>query len=155
MHAPNLATLIPGATSPLDPELPTPTPHDEPLTLFPSSFKPAPKKDASANLLPGEPPAFLATSLQTQEALSSQLADMAVQLRRNAEHFGTALEKDKGVVELVQEKLEQNLGSMVANRGNLKTVAAKSGGTTWLVFISVMVVTIAWVMMMLLIRLTR
>ncbi|KAH7108348.1 hypothetical protein BKA62DRAFT_681899, partial [Auriculariales sp. MPI-PUGE-AT-0066] len=74
--------------------LPTPTPHDEPLALFPSTPNP-PQPKLDRNLLPAEPPAFLSTSLQTQDHLSAQLAEMATLLKRGAEQFGSALEKDK------------------------------------------------------------
>ncbi|EJD52487.1 hypothetical protein AURDEDRAFT_181078 [Auricularia subglabra TFB-10046 SS5] len=153
------ATLIPSDTTAtatlvnLTDALPSPQDIDEPLALLPAA--PAPAAPAPASLLPANKPTFLSTSLQTQEALGDELARMARQLRANAEHFSGKLAEDKAVLEGTQEKIEGNLGSMVAQRDRLKDYSATGRSTTWLVFISVVVVLIAWVFMLFLIRFTR
>lgn len=80
---------------------------------------------------------------------------MATQLRRNAEHFSGALAQDKAVMEGAEEKIEFNLGGMVAQRERLRDYSYKGRSTTWLVFISVIVVVISWILMLFLIRFTR
>ena len=96
----------------------------------------------------------LQTSTALHEELSNQLAQMAVQLRRNAEQFNEALAKDEGVLKATQEKLERNYDEVAKERVRLRDHSAKSRGTTWLVFISILVVVIAFFMMFLLIRIT-
>ena len=103
--------------------------------------------DASAS-------SFLTTSLQTQEELSAQLAQMATRLKLNAVHFTEALEKDKAVLEGAEKKLESNFTQMKTQRSRLGVYSSKSGGTTWRVFISIIVVAVTWVVMFLTIRLT-
>jgi Membrane fusion protein Use1 len=97
---------------------------------------------------------FLTTSLQTQEELSRQLAQMATQLRRNAEHFTEALAQDRAVMEGAEEKLEGNLTRIGTERSRLKVHSGKSGSTTWLVLGAILVVVIAWIIMFLVIRVT-
>ena len=80
---------------------------------------------------------------------------MATQFRRNVEHFGTALAQDKAVLDSVGKKLDVNYGFMTAQRTKLKDYSVKGKGTTWLVFLSVIIVAVAWVAMMFLIRITR
>lgn len=98
--------------------------------------------------------AYIATSLQTQEDLSLQLAEMAKQLKLNALHFTNALEKDRAVVQDAEEKLEGNLTKVKAQRSRLLVHSGKSGKTTWLVLGSMVVVLIAWVLLFLVIRIT-
>ncbi|KAF8342054.1 uncharacterized protein EI90DRAFT_3150204 [Cantharellus anzutake] len=97
---------------------------------------------------------FLATSLQTQEELSAQLAQMAARLKLNTMHFTEALEKDKAVLEGAEMKLQGNFTRMKAERSRLGAYSSKSGGTTWIVFFSIIVVAIAWAVMFVIIRLT-
>lgn len=99
-------------------------------------------------------PEFLTTSRQTQEEIAQRLADMATQLRRNAQHFATALEDDKDALAEVDTNLDTNLTFMQKTRGRLGTYSSKSRGTTWLVFLSILVVFVAWVVMFFVIRLT-
>jgi len=79
---------------------------------------------------------------------------MAVQLRRNATHFSDSLVKDKTVVETMQEKLEGNFELMQKERTRLRDFRGKSGGTTCLVIMSVIVVVIAFIVMVFVIRVT-
>lgn len=97
---------------------------------------------------------FLTASLQTQEELSNQLAQMAKQLKLNAIHFTNSLEKDRGVVENAEEKLEGNLTRLKSSRGKLLEFSGKSGKTTWLVLGAMIVVVIGWILMFLVIRIT-
>ncbi|KIY53961.1 hypothetical protein FISHEDRAFT_63174 [Fistulina hepatica ATCC 64428] len=99
-------------------------------------------------------PRFMQNSKAIQDELSEQLAQMAVQLRKNAEYFSESLEKDKAVVAATQEKLETNLDVMTKTRVRLRDRRSKSGSTTCLVLFSVFVVIILFVFMVYLIRLT-
>lgn len=124
------------------------TPATPPSLPRPSPLSnPRPKSES-------EPSAHLATSLQTQEELSLQLAQMASQLKLNALHFTEALAKDKAVMEGAEEKLEGNLTRLKGERSRLKEHSGKSSGTTWMVLGAILVVCIAWVLMFLVIRIT-
>lgn len=79
---------------------------------------------------------------------------MATQLRRNVTHFSDSLVKDKSVVEAMQEKLEGNFEFMKKERIRLRDFRGKSGGTTCLVITSILVVLIAFMLMVLVIRVT-
>ncbi|KZV88326.1 hypothetical protein EXIGLDRAFT_722781 [Exidia glandulosa HHB12029] len=153
------ATLIPSDGGIEKDVLPSSPPHDidEPLALLPPANTSSSKAHITTptTLLPSTTPAFLSTSLQTQDALGAELARMATQLRRNAEHFSGALANDKSVLEGAETKLEENLGGMVAQRERLRDYSYKGRSTTWLVFISVIVVIISWIFMLFLIRFTR
>ena len=93
-------------------------------------------------------------SAALQEELSAQLAQMATQLKRNAIHFASALEKDKAVVQETQEKLERNYDVMSKERVRLRDHHSKSWGTTWITILSLVVVLIGFVMTFLVIRIT-
>ena len=99
-------------------------------------------------------PEFLTTSRQTQDDISERLAEMAAQLRRNAQTFSEALEDDKEAVAEADIKLDSNLTLMQKERGRLGTYSSKSKGTTWIVIASILVVAVAWVIMFVVIRLT-
>lgn len=101
-----------------------------------------------------DPPAFLTTSLETQEELAEQLAQMGHQLKLNALHFANSLAKEKGVIEGASEKLETNLGSMTKERVRLRDHSAKSGWTTWMWLGVILSVIIAWIGMFFVIRIT-
>jgi hypothetical protein len=98
---------------------------------------------------------FLQNSNTLHHDLSEQLAQMAVQLKRNALHFSETLEKDKAIVEETQQKLEGNFDVMQKERIRLRDHRGKSGSTTWLVVAIVLAVALLFVMTVLLIRLTR
>lgn len=99
-------------------------------------------------------PAILQNSRAVQEELSEQLALMARQLRRNATHFSDSLAKDKVVVDAMQEKLEGNFDLLKKERIRLRDFRGKSGGTTCLVIMSVIIVVIAFILMVFVIRVT-
>ncbi|KAL5523724.1 hypothetical protein ACEPAG_7897 [Sanghuangporus baumii] len=96
----------------------------------------------------------LETSTALHEDLSKQLAQMATQLRRNAEQFSETLAKDTGVVNAAQEKIERNYDEVSKERIRLRDHSAKSSGTTCLTFMAIIVVIIAFFMTYLIIRVT-
>lgn len=83
------------------------------------------------------------------------MAEMATQLKKNAQFFGKALEDDKEAMEQADAVLEKNMDTMQKERNRLGTYSGKSRSTTWLVFLSVAVVGVAWVLMFFLIRITN
>jgi len=83
------------------------------------------------------------------------MAEMATQLKKNAQFFGKALEDDKEAMERAEAIIEKNLTTMQKERGRLGTYSGKSRSTTWLVFLSVAVVGVSWVLMFFLIRITN
>ncbi|KAL5528603.1 hypothetical protein ACEPAF_7739 [Sanghuangporus sanghuang] len=96
----------------------------------------------------------LETSTALHEDLSKQLAQMATQLRRNAEQFSETLAKDTGVVNAAQEKIERNYDEVSKERVRLRDHSAKSSGTTCLTLMAIIVVIIAFFMTYLVIRVT-
>ncbi|KAH9973953.1 hypothetical protein BJV74DRAFT_863904 [Russula compacta] len=64
--------------------------------------------------------AFLPHSTALQEELSAQLAQMAGQLRRNAEHFSNALAADQAVLHNAEEKIGANYDVMKRERVRLR-----------------------------------
>ena len=119
----------------------------------------------SATLLPADPPssaapstkaapAFLQNSSAIQEELSAQLAQMATQLKRNAQHFSESLEKDKALVQETQEKLERNHDVMSRERVRVRDHHSKSWGTTWLVMLSMIVALVGFILTFFVIRFT-
>ncbi|PVF99899.1 hypothetical protein CPB86DRAFT_872322 [Serendipita vermifera] len=134
--------------------------------LLPSEELSPPKIAAPPTLLPTSPSAvppakataissdFLSTSRQTQEDISQRLAEMATQLRRNAQHFSAALEDDKDALAEADAKIDANLSVMQKERGRLGTYSSKSRGTTWLVVSAILVVAVSWVVMFFVIRVT-
>ncbi|KAI1794230.1 hypothetical protein LXA43DRAFT_166444 [Ganoderma leucocontextum] len=117
--------------------------------LLPPSLPAAAQKSATQAT-----PAFMQNSAALQEELSAQLAQMATQLKRNAVHFASALEKDKSVVQETQEKLERNFDVMSKERVRLRDHHSKSWGTTWITILSLMVVLIGFVITFLVVRIT-
>jgi Membrane fusion protein Use1 len=89
-----------------------------------------------------------------QEELSMQLAQMAGQLRRNAEHFSSALVADQAIVRNAEENISANFEVIKQERVRLRDHRSKSLGTTCLTITSVLVVSIAFVMMLFIVRLT-
>ena len=93
-------------------------------------------------------------STALQEQLAAQLAQMAGQLRRNAEHFSGALVTDQGVLRSVEENVGANLDVMKRERVRLRDRRGKTLGTTCLTLSSVLVVAIAFFVMFFVIRFT-
>ena len=112
-----------------------------------------PRKRSSRNADVGHGD-FLSSTVETQDELSAQLSDMAKHLKANALHFAGSLEKDKAVLESAESQLLKNVDKMSRTRTQLKSVSSKGRGTTWLVLASVVGVIIAFMVMMMLIRIT-
>jgi len=98
--------------------------------------------------------AHLQHSTVLQEELSAQLAQMAGQLRRNAEHFSSALATDQAVLRNAEEKIVVNYDGMKRERVRLRDHRGRSIGTTCLTLTSVLVVTVAFVVMFFVLRFT-
>lgn len=79
---------------------------------------------------------------------------MATQLKRNAQHFSDSLDKDKTLVQSAAEVLEKNYDTMTKERVRLRDHRGKSFGTTWMVFGALLMVSVAWVVMFFVIRVT-
>ena len=79
---------------------------------------------------------------------------MASQLKRNAVHLAESLAKDAAVVQDAGIKLESNYDVMKKERGRVRDLRGKTGGTTCLVMMSVVAVLVAFIFMVLLIRAT-
>jgi len=152
------ATLIPAEPSPSTPDVDlVPTTSTLPETRVfenasTSSAGPSLATPTSSKIV--ATPTILQNSRALHDELAEQLALMATQLRRNATHFSESLEKDKTVVEMMQEKLEGNFDFMTRERIRIRDFRGKSGGTTCLVIMSVIVVLIAFILMVFLIRVT-
>ncbi|KAH9016562.1 hypothetical protein EDB85DRAFT_2291100 [Lactarius pseudohatsudake] len=76
---------------------------------------------------------------ELQEELAAQLAQMAGQLRRNAEHVSGALEADQGVLRAAEEKVSANLDMMKRERIR-RDHHGTALGTTCLTISSIVVV---------------
>ncbi|KAI0247738.1 hypothetical protein BJV78DRAFT_1276806 [Lactifluus subvellereus] len=113
---------------------------------------PAPPLSSMADAASTPTPLQHRTALQ--EELSAQLAQMAGQLRRNAEHFSNALAVDQAVLRNAEEKIGANFDVMKQERVRLRDHRSRSLGTTCLTITSVLVVSIAFVIMLFIVRLT-
>lgn len=79
---------------------------------------------------------------------------MATQLKRNAIHFSETLAKDQSVVEETQEKLQGNYDVMKKERTRLRDHSGKSGSTTCITMLVLLVVSVLFALMFFVIRLT-
>jgi hypothetical protein len=113
---------------------------------------PAPSLASAADAVPTQ--GLLQHGTTLQEELSAQLAQMAGQLRRNAEHFSTALAADQAVLRSAEEKIDANYDVMKRERVRLRDHRGKSLGTTCLTITSVLVVAAAFLVMFFLLRFT-
>ncbi|KAG9038726.1 hypothetical protein FS837_001197, partial [Tulasnella sp. UAMH 9824] len=93
------------------PEQSTQAAHSE----RPPPYESRPNPPSRKPTLPAQP-AFLTTSLETQEELAEQLALMGRQLKLNALHLANSISKEKGVLDDAGEKLERNLDTMTKER---------------------------------------
>ncbi|KAI5450376.1 hypothetical protein NCC49_003158 [Naganishia albida] len=91
---------------------------------------------------------------QLHDELGGQLAEMSHQLKLNAVHFSKSLEDEKGILEQSTEVLSRNLDRTQISKKSLDSVRKKTGGTTWLTIISIIVVMVAFMWTYLLIRFT-
>jgi len=114
---------------------------------------PAPSLASAADAAPAQQ-GLLQHGTALQEELSAQLAQMAGQLRRNAEHFSTALAADQAVLRSAEEKIGANYDVMKRERVRLRDHRGKSLGTTCLTITSVLVVSVAFLVMFFLLRFT-
>lgn len=89
-----------------------------------------------------------------QDELAEQMAQMARQLKENTIHFSSSLAKDKGVMEEVEEKLERNADVLGKERVRLRDHRGKSGNTTWITILSLLVVMVGFFMTFFVIRIT-
>lgn len=99
--------------------------------------------------------ASLQNSMSLQDELSLQLAQMATQLKRNAQHFSDALAKDQPVVDDAQIKIEGNHDIM--QRENLRTKALhkNSWWTTGYTVGAIIVALVAFAITVMFIRVTK
>lgn len=116
-----------------------------PFTRLPSAYDTAKPKAV--------PPA-LQNSAAVQEELTAELARMAAQLRRNAEHFRKKLEEERPLVDGAAEKLDTNLGQLEGTRVRLRDRGKEARGTTFLTLGAIVGVLVAFVAMVLVIRVT-
>ncbi|KIO32275.1 hypothetical protein M407DRAFT_241527 [Tulasnella calospora MUT 4182] len=119
----------------------------------PPPYESRPNPPSRKPTLPAQP-AFLTTSLETQEELAEQLAQMGRQLKLNALHLANSISKEKGVLEDAGEKLQGNLDTMTKERVRLRDHRGKSGSTTCMVLTAIACVVVAWIAMFFIIRLT-
>jgi Membrane fusion protein Use1 len=135
---------------PLEPSLDATT-IASPVRLPPGTPR-APLSSTTGDATPTQ--ALLQHRTVLQEELSAQLAQMAGQLRRNAEHFSSALAADQAVLRNAEEKIGANFDVMKQERVRLRDHRSKSLGTTCLTITSVLVVLIAFVIVFFILRLT-
>ncbi|PPQ80194.1 hypothetical protein CVT25_003547 [Psilocybe cyanescens] len=144
--------------SPPDPDELSPTLITSALpSLLPSSYPPETATTSSFSRNFGPIPTARKVggahaSTAVQEELSSQLELMAQQLKRNAMHFSTSLEKDKAVVEDAQSKLEGNYDMMQQERVRLRDHSGKSRSTTCMTLGIVILVLLVFMLMVSVIR---
>ncbi|KAG1739797.1 hypothetical protein EDD22DRAFT_982247 [Suillus occidentalis] len=124
-------------------------PLKRPIPILPS-IRPPKTKAADLETIPVE-----ATLIPTEDTIQSvPSADDLIPFGRNATHFSESLVKDKSVVEAMQEKIEGNFDFMKKQRIRLRDFRGKSGSTTCLVIMSLLVVLVAFMLMVLVIRVT-
>ncbi|CAE6438778.1 hypothetical protein ACGC1H_006948 [Rhizoctonia solani] len=152
----------PEPRSPVSDLLPsTPLPHLQTKFTGPgtsespsdSLLSPRPRHSAVASPTT-DLPAFMHTSLQTQEDLSEQLAQMAAQLKRNAQTFAAQLNEDSALVQLAHDQLEGVHTRVKTEGATLRAFRGKSGYTTCMTIGILLVVIISWVMMFFMIKVT-
>ncbi|KAA1093161.1 hypothetical protein PGT21_027041 [Puccinia graminis f. sp. tritici] len=97
-------------------------------------------------------PTNLVTS--NQEELTDELAQMAVQLKKNVHHFNKLLVADHAILLANQTKLELNADSMSKEGGRLGLLRLKTRSLTWFSILAVIVVAVSWILMFIIIRLS-
>ncbi|KEP54569.1 membrane fusion protein Use1 [Rhizoctonia solani 123E] len=119
-----------------------------------SLLPPRSRHSAAASPTTTDLPAFMHTSLQTQEDLSEQLAQMAAQLKRNAQTFAAQLHEDNALVQVAHDQLEGVHSRVKTEGGTLRAFRGKSGYTTCMTIGILLIVIISWVMMFFMIKVT-
>ncbi|KAJ7177941.1 hypothetical protein C8R46DRAFT_1212673 [Mycena filopes] len=115
-------------------------------TLLPPSFPPATKSTTTAL----EP--RMQGSTARQREMGEQMSLMATQLKRNALHFADLMAKDQRVVEEMDVKLEGNFGYMQKTQTRMKDLREKTGSSTCMRMLIILVVTFLFMFMVSLIR---
>ena len=128
-------------------------------TALPSLLPINPSETARAsafNRSLGPTPISRATGNQAttvlHDELSSQLEQMAQQLKRNAIHFSTSLAKDKAFLEDAAQKIESNFDTMQSQRLKLRDRSSQSRSNTWLVIGIILLVVLLFTLMVVVIR---
>ncbi|KAJ6531981.1 hypothetical protein B0H19DRAFT_1214237 [Mycena capillaripes] len=116
-------------------------------TLLPPSFPTATKSTTTA-----VEPRLLQHSNARQRDMAEQMHLMAMQLKRNAVHFGELLAEDQRVVEGTEQKLEGNFGYMQQTQVRAKALNAKTWSSTWINMLIILVVLVLTFFMISLIR---
>ncbi|KAF7301253.1 hypothetical protein MIND_00690100 [Mycena indigotica] len=161
--------ILPTLPLPLLP--PEPEPEPEPVTIAvspppeyeatPVSLPPDTLIPLTTTLLPSEKPTKSTAVQQNptlqhatlrQREMADQMAVMAEQLKRNSVYFAELLEKDKRAMEETEAKLEGNYGFMQKTRLRTRDLRGKTGGTTCLVLLIIVFVTVLFMFMVSLIR---
>ncbi|SJL11992.1 uncharacterized protein ARMOST_15407 [Armillaria ostoyae] len=155
---PDTTTSLPKGDELVPPPIPLPTtdslllsPSDPPST----TISPLPTFLPASAMSMATGTSVLQNTNALHNELSEQLAQMATQLQRNALHLSDSLSADKFIVEEAQQKIESNFNFMRKERVNLRDFRGKSGSTTCLVVMSIIVVTVLFIFMVMLIHLTR
>jgi len=91
---------------------------------------------------------------ENQETLSTDLLNMSKSLRANANAFQSTLEKDRSILEQADTRLQANLTRTKKEGGRLDQYVAKSGGTTGLLVMSLVIAISGWLIAFVVIRLT-
>ncbi|KAJ7031641.1 hypothetical protein C8F04DRAFT_1110124 [Mycena alexandri] len=115
-------------------------------TLLPASFPSATKSTTTAL----EP--RMQGSTASQREMGEQLSLMATQLKRNALYFSDLMEKDQRVIEETEVKLDGNFGYMQKTQTRMKGLREKTGSSTCMRMLIILVVTFLFMFMVSLIR---
>ncbi|TFK38616.1 hypothetical protein BDQ12DRAFT_683061 [Crucibulum laeve] len=126
------------------------------LPSHPSDAHPAPSFSSAlaSSINTAAPRKNLQPSAALHEELSTQLANMAAQLKANTIHFSTNIAKDQAVVQEAQEKIEANHDVMLKERVRLRDHRGQSRSTTCLVVSIVFAVLLLFVLMVGVIRIS-
>jgi len=111
-------------------------------SAFNRSLRPTPISRATGNQ----------ATTALHDELSSQLEQMAQQLKRNAIHFSTSLAKDKAFLEDAAQKIESNFDTMQSQRLKLRDRSSQSRSNTWLVMGIILLVALLFTLMVMIIR---
>jgi SNARE protein 1 len=116
-------------------------------TLLPPSFPSATKSTTTA-----VEPRLMQHSTARQRDMADEMALMASQLKKNTVYFAELLAKDQSVVEETGSKLDGNFGSMQKVRVQTKDLNSKTGSSTCVRMLIILVVTFLFMFMVSLIR---
>lgn len=84
--------------------------------------------------------------------MAKQMGLMAAQLKRNALYFSDLMAKDQRVMEETEVKLEGNFGYMQQTQTRMKGLREKTGSSTCMRMLIILVVTFLFMFMVSLIR---